>query len=121
MKSSNALLKLAAVASSVVLLAGFVCYRAGAFRRLLQTDPPHADSLMGSSKSKVLIVPPSPDTPSDRPPAPSQEPASRATESKRTMMSGSKSSYVFSLQLEDTEMAPPPSKSQRVLDEDKDE
>jgi hypothetical protein len=84
-------LKLAAVASSVLLLVGFVCYRAGVFSRLLHSDPPYADSLMGSSKSKVFIVPPSPDTLSDPNVAPSEEAPQKDTESKRTLMIGSKS------------------------------
>ncbi len=40
MKEAKGLLKLAAVASSVLLMAGFVCYRAGAFHRLWESGAP---------------------------------------------------------------------------------
>lgn len=40
MKRPNAVLKLAAVASSAVLVAGFVSYRAGAFDWVRSTNPP---------------------------------------------------------------------------------
>jgi hypothetical protein len=70
MKQPNALLKLAAVVSSLVLFGGFVSYRAGAFNGLmgssaqqaepaaLQPSPPAptqpAPTIMSSSKSIIL-------------------------------------------------------------------
>ena len=60
MKTKNALFKLATVVSSVVLLSGFVCYRAGAFNWLMKPSIPPADTqlsdmeMMSSSKSMIL-------------------------------------------------------------------
>ena len=60
MKRPNALLKVAAVASAVLLVGALVSYRAGAFRRLLASpaaaEPPPAageadPELLPSSKS----------------------------------------------------------------------
>ncbi len=44
MKKPNALLKLAAVVSSVLLVGGLVSYRAGAFNWPMETNSPPADS-----------------------------------------------------------------------------
>jgi hypothetical protein len=139
---SNALLKMATVTSSVLLLSVFVSYRVGAFNRLLETRAPPADSgsgpsneekltdgapqpdptIMSSSKSMVIHVPPSPNTAdaqrartmmyssksgviatpvpvtagsqTAQPPAPSEPPPSKTTERARPLMSGSKSGVI---------------------------
>jgi hypothetical protein len=44
--------KVAAVVSSVLLAAGFICYQAGAFNRFIAPTPP--ETSMSSSKYKVL-------------------------------------------------------------------
>src|SRR5262249_50219429 len=115
-KQSNALLKLAVVASSVLLLSGFVSYRAGAFNWLLQTSTPQAHSgsspsveptpsqprapasaepapIMMSSSKSALVVPPS--TTGVRPPATSKQPASDATAPRPAILPGSKSAPIF--------------------------
>jgi hypothetical protein len=96
-------LKLAVIASSVLLLAGFVAYRAGAFNWLFepalmgssksakiflppattQPQPPEVTPLdptiMSSSKSIApLIVQPPPASPADKPPAPVILPGSKS-------------------------------------------
>lgn len=82
MKRPNAVLKLAAVASSAVLVAGFVSYRAGAFDWVRSTNPPAVEPgqaadangtdgtapqspdpgltnvMLSGSKSGIYIVPP---------------------------------------------------------------
>lgn len=91
MKPKNALLKLATIVSSVVLLSGFVCYRAGAFHWLMGSAQPadstnnatvqpatpqgRADVIMSGSKSMVvdfgsLTVPGSPTPPAPGEPTP---------------------------------------------------
>jgi hypothetical protein len=102
-KNANVLLKLAAVASSVVLVGGFVSYRAGALNWLMASEvppaqvdenspadqPPSAESplatpaIMSGSKSGIYIVPAAPAA-KDGPTAPS--PAAPPT-----IMPGSKS------------------------------
>jgi hypothetical protein len=58
-KPPGAFLKLAAVASSLLLVGGFVSYRAGAFDRLLGTSARPADpELLPSSKVKQILVVP---------------------------------------------------------------
>ncbi len=65
MKRPDFLLKLAALVSSLLLLGGYVAYQAGAFNWLSGTSAQKA-AIMGSSKSKtLLIVPPSADTPAE--------------------------------------------------------
>jgi hypothetical protein len=51
MKTSSPLLKVAAILSSVLLVSGFLAYRAGAFNRLF------GPSMMGSSKSGRAFEP----------------------------------------------------------------
>jgi len=60
MKKPSLLLKAAAVVSAVVLVAGFVGYRAGAFGWILGT--PHEPQL-GGSKLKRLFTPDAPEQP----------------------------------------------------------
>ena len=89
--------KLAAVASSVLLVAGFVAYRAGAFdspmaepqpagvndetTSLSSQDGPVAvtpvtdPAMISGSKSAIFIVPPQPAAPSGTAPAPKSPPA----------------------------------------------
>jgi hypothetical protein len=89
-KQPHALLKLAAVVSSVLLVGGFVSYRAGAFTGLMETgeqpaepasSPDPEKNLMGGSKSKTI---------SFEPPAAQQPPPGTGPRSP-TIMSGSKS------------------------------
>jgi hypothetical protein len=60
MKKPSLLLKAAAVVSAVVLVSGFVGYRAGAFGWILGT--PH-ESHMGGSKRKRIFTPDAPEQP----------------------------------------------------------
>src|SRR5262249_19185761 len=89
------LLKIAAVTSSVLLVGGFIAYRAGAFDRLMgsgTTDP--APAAMGGSKSKVLITEPAPaDTPEKQPSAPATQ---LSEEEKRRMLMDSSKSIILS-------------------------
>src|SRR5262245_10675967 len=74
-KRPNTLFKIAAVVSAVLLVGGFVSYRAGAFNRLLGKSV-----YMGGSKSGIIYKPDSP----QQPPPGTVAPAS-------SIMSGSKS------------------------------
>ena len=56
MKQPGFLIKVAAVASSVLLVGVFVSYRAGAFNWLVGTDT-NEPKIMGGSKYKVLFEP----------------------------------------------------------------
>jgi len=86
-KHTNSLLKVAAVASSVLLLSGFVCYRAGAFGWLVANT-----TIMSGSKSTFNVVDAAlPATPGDQAPATVQQPPAGATQSVRVIMSGTKS------------------------------
>jgi hypothetical protein len=70
-KKPGALLKVAAVASSLVLVGGFIACSAGAFDWLMNTMAP-GRTYMGGSKSKVLVTVPGtaqPETPTADPPA----------------------------------------------------
>jgi hypothetical protein len=100
-KHANVVLKLAAVASSIVLVGGFVSYRAGALNWLVAyeaptrvedkspADPPQADGtstnpvIMSGSKSGIYIVPASP--------AAKDGPAAAPAAPPPTIMPGSKS------------------------------
>jgi hypothetical protein len=92
MKRSNAVLKVVAILSSVLLVAGFVCYRAGAFNDLLGTMPtpatagPNYDPYLydGTSKSARIFIEPA-----------SQPPVAGTTPSRPTYLGGSKSRTVF--------------------------
>ncbi len=87
MKQPNFLLKLAALASSVLLVSGFVCYRAGAFHWLWGASPQPADadpSLFPGPKSGVIF----------HEPAPTQQPAPAGSPTVPTVMSGSKSLFI---------------------------
>src|SRR5260370_36850146 len=75
MKPPNSLLKLAVIASSVLLLSGFVAYRAGAFNWLF------TPTIMSSSKSHQIFGAP----------ATTQEPPTEATTLDPTIMYSSKS------------------------------
>jgi EF hand len=103
----NAPVKLAAVASSVLLLAAFVSYRAGAFSRLMESTAPPAKSMMPSSKLQTLVVAPSSGTPDAKPPATSQEPPLKSTERARTLIGGSKSFIMVPRQLFVPDAQPP--------------
>ncbi len=82
MKRPNLLIKVATITSSVLLVAGFVSYRAGAFNWLTGNEAaPAAPGFLGGSKSKVLIEPTS------QTPAQGQTPASPSP----AFMSSSKS------------------------------
>jgi hypothetical protein len=91
MNRSILLLKLAAVASSVLLLAAFVSYRAGAFSRLMESPASPVRTMMPSTKLHTIKLAPSAETPAAQPPAPPQELPSKATERTRTLLPGSKS------------------------------
>jgi hypothetical protein len=113
-KEANALIKVATVVSSVLLLSGFVSYRAGAFNWLMGNSAPLADSgssptlqqppataeqaptLMPGSKSMIghdLIVGLQP---AAQPAAPSQQATpAPAAPAPTVIMSGSKSVIVF--------------------------
>ncbi len=89
MKSPNSLLKVATVVSSVLLVGGFVSYRAGAFDWLTGTgarpansesSPALDPSLLSGSKSDLIF----------REPANSQQPPP-AAQPAPAIMSGSKS------------------------------
>ncbi len=56
MKQPNFLLKLATVVSSILLVGGFVCYRAGAFDWLMGASN-NRPTIMGGSKSKIHFEP----------------------------------------------------------------
>jgi hypothetical protein len=81
MRQPNLFVKIAAVTSSVLLVAACVGYRAGAFN-WLSTDKPTA---MGGSKSKPLVDPVPPDT----------KPAETAPATDLSLMSGSKSAILI--------------------------
>lgn len=53
MKKPNLLVKLAAIASSVVLIAGFVAYRAGAFNRSKPADTPSVEPAPAGSDNSA--------------------------------------------------------------------
>jgi hypothetical protein len=72
----NALLKLAAIASSVLLMAGFVSYRAGAFGWLSDTSTRSVDAEGDPTLERNPVDDPSSDS---------------ATQAERTIMSSSKS------------------------------
>jgi hypothetical protein len=117
MKQPHLFVKIAVVISSVLLLAGCVAYRAGAFDWLTGSGPPRADSetkrtgdekppetttptatetpltIMSSSKSIVLSGPTGPSTPATQPPTVAKEPAADA--GKELIFAGSKSDIVF--------------------------
>jgi len=82
-KQPNTLLKLAVVASSVLLVAGFVSYRAGAFNWLMRPSLRSADSESGFDSSKSGKV--------FRQSSPAQQPSPGTTPPESTIMSGSKS------------------------------
>jgi hypothetical protein len=124
MKQPNLFVKLAVIASSVLLVSGLVAYRAGAFswlmadkpttmggsksKALIEPAPPETQPaettptvdlslpIMSGSKSGILIVPPSP-TPDTKPPLP-------------TIMPGSKASFAPVISPPAKPQAPPPSK-----------
>src|SRR5262249_56218896 len=51
MKQPNRLLKVATIASSVLLLSGFVSYRAGAFHWLMRSSAPPADAVGSATQA----------------------------------------------------------------------
>jgi hypothetical protein len=53
MKKPNIILRLAAIASSVVLIAGFVAYRAGAFNRSKPADAQSVEPVPASSDNST--------------------------------------------------------------------
>jgi hypothetical protein len=70
-KKPGAFLKVAAVASSLVLVGGFIACSAGAFDWLMNSAAP-AKTYMGGSKSKMLVTVPraaQPETPAAATPA----------------------------------------------------
>jgi hypothetical protein len=93
MKRSYTLLKVAAIVSSITLVAGFICYRAGAFDSFLrpavqpiepQSSPRSQEHspdgpIMSSSKSIILSNPSMPSKPDSEPPSPSKPPAPENT------------------------------------------
>lgn len=112
MKQPHPLLKIAAVASSVLLVGGFVSYRAGAINWLVETNPAPANSdsqsddilvsvpegssgslrfMVGSKSDAGLIrLPPQSQTPAAQP----QPPSAETTPSKPTLLPGSKSAAI---------------------------
>ena len=56
MRKPHLLLRVATVVSSILLVAAFISYRAGVFNGLLGT-PATGATIMGGSKSKILIDP----------------------------------------------------------------
>jgi hypothetical protein len=63
-KQPNLLLKIAVGVSSLLLVSGFVSYRAGAFNRFLSpSDTPTVPTTLGGSKFKTVIEPPSSNPP----------------------------------------------------------
>jgi hypothetical protein len=87
----NSLLRLGTVASFVVLLTAFVCYRAGAFSRFMESNASPVKTIMPSSKLHTIVIDPSAESPDVQPPTTSQERPSKTTERARTLMSGTKS------------------------------
>jgi hypothetical protein len=79
MKKPGALLKVAAIASSLVLVGGFIAWSAGAFDWLMNSMAP-GRTYMGGSKSKVLVTVPG----TAQPEAPTAEPPSRSQPSPRS-------------------------------------
>jgi hypothetical protein len=95
MRQPHFLLKIAAVTSSVLLVGGFIAYRAGAFDRLMgsgTTDP--APAAMGGSKSKVLITEPKPADTAEK--QPTVAPVQLSEEEKRRMLMYSSKSIILS-------------------------
>jgi hypothetical protein len=109
-KQPKTLLKIAVVASSVLLAGGFVCYRAGAYDWLMGTSSTATKELLPSSKVKqLLVVPVTPEQPASGtlqlppavmyssksgtiiPPATAQQPASGTTQLPPAVMTSSKS------------------------------
>ena len=84
MKQPPILLKVAVLVSSLLLVGGFVSYRAGALDWLTKPSGMQpTDKFIGGSKSKVLMVPTAPNNP--------DAPSPAAEQPLPTYMSGSKS------------------------------
>jgi hypothetical protein len=135
-KQLHMLAKVAVVASSLLLVGGFVSYRAGAFNALIGPSTQPAEpagpqqllpattqtvpTMMSSSKSMTLgnnvydvqIGPYSP--PNTPPPAPSQQAPPATTKAAPTIMYGSKAPYSLIETAHDKPTAPPPAPSQQV-------
>jgi hypothetical protein len=89
MKLSGSLLKSAVVVSSVLLVGGFIAYRAGAFNRLMAPTPQPVESsgdpigddylLSGSKSDRIILVP-----------ATTQQPAGDKAQLDAALMGGSK-------------------------------
>jgi hypothetical protein len=92
MRQPHFLLKIAAVTSSVLLVGGFIAYRAGAFDRLMGSRT--ADPAMGGSKSKVLITEPKPADTAEK--QPTVSPVQMSEEEKRRMLMYSSKSIILS-------------------------
>jgi hypothetical protein len=136
-KQLHMLVKVAVVASSLLLVGGFVSYRAGAFDALMgpsaqpaeptapQQPPPgateSAPAMMSSSKSLILSNAPPyqpPATPEQGayklnltvtdPPGASQSPPPATTKAAPTIMSGSKASFGPVIKIPDSNPATPP-------------
>lgn len=112
MKQLHPLLKLATVASSIILVSGFVSYRAGAFNWLVEASAAPADPepnvndilvsvpeessgsllfMVGSKSDAGLIrLPPQQKSPATQP----QPPSPASTPSKPTLLPGSKSAKI---------------------------
>src|SRR2546421_11395068 len=87
-KLPKSLLEVAVVTSSVLLVSGFISYRAGAFNGLMATSP-KPDTMMSTSKSlggAPVIDQPTTDSPGAQP-APTTPPA-------RTFLPSSKSGLI---------------------------
>lgn len=103
----KAALKLAAIGSSLLLVGGFVSYRAGAFDRFFR---PATTEVMGGSKSREVF--------GEFEKAQSQPPDDPASAESEVMMFSSKSSLVISEDDVDPTPAPPstsPPPSDRII------
>jgi hypothetical protein len=119
-KPSRSLLKFGAIVSAILLVGGFVGYRAGAISWVMGTSPPPTDAVMGGSKFKTIhtATPSQPDTllPGSKydlviqPPAQSQ-PAGDARQADETFMGGSKT-LVFPVIPPKQPGTPPPAPAQ---------
>ena len=125
----NAVVKLAIVANSILLLAAFVSYRAGAFSGLIQSSAnpdavtnPHIvkngqdgsekpeRGLMRSSKSGVISLP-MPETLDTQPPATPDRLPPKTMERKRTFLPGPKADAGITGSIVISETSQPPDQS----------
>lgn len=92
MNQPNILVKVAAVASSLLLTGGFILYTAGAFDELIISSPlAPAEAGLDGAALRVMLQSPPPDTPDAGQPDTSTQPPIDTTERPREFFSGSKS------------------------------